>query len=76
VLWQYDDAGTLRDAAIASEVGRVYAIYRFDDDVAQAPTSITRSTCTGISTPNECTVMPGEICIVCIRPSEPAELCD
>jgi hypothetical protein len=76
VLWQYDDAGTLRDAAFASEVGEVYAIYRFDDDAAEGTTSITRITCTGISTPNDCAVMPGEICIFCIEPSEPAELCD
>jgi len=76
VLWQYDDAGTLRDAAIASEIGEVYAIYRFDDDAAVVTTSITRATCTGIGTPERCTVAPGEICIECIRPGEPAELCD
>jgi hypothetical protein len=76
VLWQYDDNGTLRDGAFASEVGRVYAIYRFDDDAADGTTSITRSTCTGISTPQRCAVTPGDICIDCIRPSEPAELCD
>lgn len=76
VLWQYDDGGTLRDAAFASEVGEVYAVYRFDDDAAAATTSITFTSCTGISTPNDCMAMPGQICIECIRPGEPSELCD
>jgi hypothetical protein len=76
VLWQYDDAGTLRDAAFASEVGEVYAIYRFDDDAAEGTTSITFSACNGISTPNDCAPMAGQICIVCLEPGKPAELCD
>jgi hypothetical protein len=76
VLWQYDDGGTLRDAAFASVIGDVYAIYRFDDDVADGTTSITRTTCTGISTPAACPVMPGRICIECIEPSRPVELCE
>ena len=76
VLWQYDGGGTLRDGAFASEVGEVYAIYRFDDDAAAGTTSITRTTCTGISTLQRCVVTPGDICIDCIRPGDAAELCD
>lgn len=76
VLWQHDDGGTLRDGAFASEVGETYAIYRVDDDAAEGTTSITFTSCTGISTPNDCMPTAGQICIECLRPGEPTELCE
>jgi hypothetical protein len=76
VLWQWQDGATVRDAAIAAIIGEVFATYKFDDDAAVGTTSIIVTTCSGTGTEDPCMVAVGEICLDCLDPSEPTELCD
>lgn len=76
LLWQWQDGDTVRDSAVAAVIGDTFATYRFDDDAAVGTTSILVTTCTGIGTEDPCMVAVGEICIDCLDPGEPSELCD
>lgn len=76
LLWQWQDGDTVRDGAIAAVIGDVFATYRFDDDAAVGTTSIIVTTCSGIGTEDPCMVAVGEICIDCLDPGKPTELCD
>jgi hypothetical protein len=76
VLWQWDDGGTVRDAAVAAVIGEVFATYRFDDDAAVGTSSITVTACSGTGTEDPCMIAVGEICIDCLDPGKPTELCD
>ncbi|HET6583573.1 MAG TPA: hypothetical protein VFG69_08995, partial [Nannocystaceae bacterium] len=76
VSWQWQDGAMVRDAAIAAVIGEVFATYRFDDDAAMSTSSITVTTCTGIGVENECEVGVGQMCLDCLDPGDPTELCD
>jgi hypothetical protein len=74
--WQVDAGGTLQDRAFA-DTGQSTPLRYFTDDAAVGTTTITQVACTGTGSPDgKCVVDVGELCLECLDPSEPVELCD
>jgi hypothetical protein len=77
LLWQVDAGGTLQDRAFV-DPGMSAPLSYYTDDAAVGTTSITQVACTGTGEPpgKPCDVAVGELCLECLDPGKPSELCD